>query len=91
MEIGCVVRSAAGHDKDVFFMVTHVENETGYVYIADGKSRKLEKPKRKNSKHVRITKTVLDAPAIKTDKRLRDLLKPFNFNAEPGAADLKRG
>ena len=45
-----VVRSCAGRDKGQLFFVIDADEQ--YVYLADGKSRKLEKPKRKKRKHV---------------------------------------
>lgn len=45
-----IVRALAGRDKDKLFFAIGIEN--GYVFIADGKSRKLETPKRKKLKHV---------------------------------------
>jgi len=47
-----IVISKAGHDKGTYFFVLNREGE--YVTLADGKTRKLEKPKRKNVKHVRF-------------------------------------
>ena len=47
-----VVRSCAGRDKgQLFFVVDHDET---YVYLADGKGRRLEKPKRKKRKHIEL-------------------------------------
>ena len=40
-----IVRSDAGRDKGKLFVVLAVEGE--YLLLADGKSRKLESPKRK--------------------------------------------
>ncbi|MBQ2679091.1 MAG: KOW domain-containing RNA-binding protein [Firmicutes bacterium] len=58
MEItpGQVVYSKCGRDKGGAFIV--ISAEDGYVYIADGKTRKLEKPKRKKVKHIQPTKYV---------------------------------
>ena len=42
-KIGMIVRSAAGHDKGNFLVITAVEGD--FAFIADGKERKLEKPK----------------------------------------------
>ena len=78
MEPGRIVRSVAGHDKFRFYVVTRVDENR--VWIADGKMHKLEKPKAKNPKHLRVTKTLIDADDPKTDKYLRTLLKPFNRN-----------
>ena len=47
-----VVRSCAGRDKGQLFFV--VEFDETYVYLADGKGRRLEKPKRKKRKHIEL-------------------------------------
>ena len=46
-----VVVSLAGRDKGQLFFV--LDTDDLFVYIADGKGRKLEQPKRKKRKHVR--------------------------------------
>lgn len=74
LKIGSVVRAKAGRDKDEFFAVTAVEKD--FCYIADGKSRKLLSPKRKNIKHISLTSSMIDINDI-TDKKLRTLLKSF--------------
>ena len=43
-------RSDAGRDKGKLFVVLSVEGE--YLLLADGKSRKVESPKRKKRRHV---------------------------------------
>lgn len=48
--IGQVVRSIAGRDNGKAFMV--VKTESNYVYVADGKTRRLEAPKKKKLKHI---------------------------------------
>ena len=45
-----LVASKAGRDKGQLFYVIDADEQ--YVYLADGKSRRLEKPKRKKRKHV---------------------------------------
>ena len=45
-----IVRSDAGRDKGKLFVVLAVEGE--YLLLADGKSRRVESPKRKKRKHV---------------------------------------
>ena len=45
-----LIVSKAGRDKGQLFYV--IDTDEQYVYLADGKSRKLEKPKRKKRKHV---------------------------------------
>ena len=51
-----VVISTAGRDEGTLFYV--VNTEENFVFIADGKHRKIENPKRKKLKHVRkVTRT----------------------------------
>lgn len=47
-----IVLALSGRDRGKYFFV--IETEVEYVLIADGKSRKLEKPKRKKSKHLQL-------------------------------------
>lgn len=44
--------SRSGHDKDSIYVI--VKEEANMVYLADGKLKSLEKPKRKNRKHIQI-------------------------------------
>lgn len=57
--IGTVVLSKAGHDKDKLFVVIEV-CDSDYVMIADGKTRTLAKPKRKKIKHLKPIGVELD-------------------------------
>ena len=45
-----IVRSVAGRDRGKLFVVLAAEGE--YLLLADGKSRKVESPKRKKRRHV---------------------------------------
>lgn len=47
-----IVRATAGRDIGKRFFVTETDGE--YAMIADGGTRKLEKPKRKKLKHLRF-------------------------------------
>ncbi len=71
---GLIVCAMAGRDRGRYFVV--LEAEGGYALIADGKSRKLAKPKKKNAKHLRATGKEIALTQI-TDKKLRNLLKEF--------------
>ena len=44
-----IVKSTAGRDKGKAFFVLEVEGD--FLLLADGKTRKLERPKRKKRKH----------------------------------------
>jgi ribosomal protein L14E/L6E/L27E len=74
---GLVVRSLKGRDKGGFFVVLGADG-TGVV-ICDGRRRTLEKPKRKNPAHLAATNTLLDS--MKTNREIRNALKPFNGRA----------
>ncbi|MDR2513968.1 MAG: KOW domain-containing RNA-binding protein [Christensenellaceae bacterium] len=53
---GRVVCARAGRDKGKLFIVVGFEAETGYALLADGRGRRMEKPKRKKAKHLQPTK-----------------------------------
>ena len=75
LNVGSVVRAKAGRDNGGFFVVTALGKD--HCFIADGKSRKLASPKRKNIKHIRVTDSMIDLNDI-TDKKLRNTLKQFS-------------
>lgn len=56
--VGQIVFSKSGRDKGMAFVI--VDYDESYVYIADGRLRKLEKPKRKNRAHIQITNYIND-------------------------------
>ncbi len=56
--VGTIAYSKAGHDKHNMFIVLKVEN--GYAYIADGDTRKAEKPKKKKLIHLQKTNYVYE-------------------------------
>ncbi len=69
---GMVVRSVAGHDSGSWLVVMNLEN--GFAFVADGKERKVEKPKKKNIKHLSRTRKTIDVEGI-TNKKLRSELR----------------
>lgn len=79
---GQVVYSAAGHDKDSFYVVVQVEAD-GSCRIADGKRRSLENPKRKNPKHLRPTRSAIQLAQIGSDKALRRALAALRLEEQP--------
>ena len=79
IKIGSVVRALAGREKDRYFVAVAVSG--GFVYIADGKERKLSSPKKKNIKHI----SPADAPKYTgdlTDKKLRRLIFRYLTHTE---------
>jgi len=73
---GTVVKAVAGRDNGRFFAVTKICGDQ-YVLISDGKTRKLDRPKKKNIKHLKATGTVIKITEI-TDKKLKMTLRNFN-------------
>jgi len=51
-EVGCFGVSRAGHDCNEIYVI--INNDSEYVYLADGKSKTVDKPKKKKKKHVQI-------------------------------------
>ena len=51
-DVGHIVVSLAGRDKERPFYV--LKTEDNFVYLADGKLRRLEACKRKNRRHVKV-------------------------------------
>ena len=73
MKTGSIVKSMAGHDSGNLFLVLRQEGD--YVLLADGKRRKIEKPKRKKCKHVCLVDTgPIQVTDDLTDKKIRTLL-----------------
>jgi ribosomal protein L14E/L6E/L27E len=77
---GQVVRSLAGHDKGDF--QTILELEGNMAILCDGKRRSLEKPKRKKLIHLAPTATVLDEESLRTNRQIRNALRPFREKAQ---------
>ena len=73
--VGQIVCSKAGRDKGYFMVV--VEEGDGFVFVCDGKERPLERPKRKNIKHIAFTNTVLEEESSITNKQLRKALAVY--------------
>ena len=79
---GRVVISRAGRDKDKALAVLWADGKS--VHVADGKERLLERPKRKNVRHVRKTGVVLEDDALRTNRSLRKALRSFAASQEGG-------
>ena len=80
IEVGRVVRSKAGHDSNDIFAV--VGTDGNYVFISDGKQRKVEKPKRKNPKHLEVTSYMLLPEEMAANGRLKKALGKIKSEAD---------
>ncbi len=72
---GSIVKALAGKEKGSFFVVTDCNGI--YAYIADGKRRRLEKPKKKKLIHLSPTNTVIRG-SVETNPQIRKILKEFS-------------
>ena len=59
--IGCFATSLAGHDHNNVYIIVDADDE--YVYLADGKLKKVDNPKKKKLKHVQLIKRTDDTIA----------------------------
>ena len=62
--LGHLVVSLSGRDKGCICTVVGISDDEGYVFIADGKIRKVEKPKKKKLQHLKP----IDQPALPESK-----------------------
>ena len=79
MNISDVVVSTAGHDQGEIFYVIGMDDQ--YLYLANGKDRSLDKPKRKKPKHVqkvlrsetRVVEKLIQGDKVLNSELRRDL------------------
>lgn len=57
VQVGQLVRSKAGRDKDRYYLVYQTMDDY-FVYVIDGESRKVTNPKKKNTRHLQTTNQV---------------------------------
>ncbi len=83
-----IVRSAAGRDSGKLFVVLETQGE--YLLLADGRTRKVERPKRKKRRHVlfvaadrnRLTDKINSNEKI-TNSELRRTLAAYREEIQP--------
>ncbi len=68
-ELAQIVKSVAGRDKGDYFLIVDIKDE--FLILADGKNRRLEKPKKKKKKHVAITHYICEDVKGKLDDGLK--------------------
>ena len=71
-EIGCVVKSTAGRDKGKLLAVIGTGQD--WVFVCDGKERPLQRPKKKNPRHLEPTGLRLKPGQTATNRTLRNAL-----------------
>lgn len=73
--VGKIVRSSTGRDRDQFLLC--VGEDKSFLLLCDGKGRPLERPKRKNPRHVFITDDRLPQEDAQTNRALRRSLARY--------------
>ena len=79
--IGMLAVSRAGHDKETIYVIIGEEGE--YVYLADGQVRCVDKPKKKNKKHIQLIKKVqMEKPSDGfVDLEIKRMIKTYQEGA----------
>lgn len=70
---GMLVRSLAGHDKTNIYVIMKADD--AYVYLADGKIRKMNRLKKKKRKHIEILDKMCDVTELMNDTQIRKIIK----------------
>ncbi len=74
MQPGDIVRATAGKDRGKVFLLLSVSDGKGY--IANGRRRKVQRPKGKSPGHLTLLERGILPPSV-TNKTVRNLLRPF--------------
>ncbi len=86
VQIGRIAVSSAGRDTGRVFVIKQVV-DTHYVYIVDGDLRKMDRPKKKKLKHLKLTENVLSGIADK----LKSGTKVFDAEIRSAIRSLQSG
>lgn len=83
-KIGDVVKSIAGHDAGRLYIVIAVENN--FCFVADGRGRLIDKPKKKKVKHLAYIASI-EASLV---RQLTERCDVFCQKSGTGNAKLRR-
>ncbi len=82
VDVGSLVLSVSGRDKGDLFVVLRCEED--FLYLANGKARKVEKPKKKKLRHISAIgmelenlKNKLKSGEMPTNAEIRKSLKEY--------------
>lgn len=73
LEKGTLVLSLAGRDKG-YLLAAVGSDDIDRVLVCDGKERKIEKPKSKNIRHLKVLDAKLEEDALRSNRALRKAL-----------------
>lgn len=72
--VGMLARSKAGHDAGRLYVIIRIEG--AYIYLADGRFRTVNNPKKKKIRHAEIICKEYDVSAA-DDVQIRGILKEY--------------
>ena len=75
-EVGMLAKSKAGHDKDNVYVVIGLDDL--YVYLADGRIKTIEKPKKKKYKRIQIIREKNKDIPVTDNVAIKRILKLYN-------------
>lgn len=76
---GMLARSKAGHDAGKVYVIMDVDD--AYVYLADGRIRTSERPKKKKIKHIQLIEREYNVSSA-DDAQIRRIIKEYNKEEE---------
>lgn len=74
-----LARSLSGHDKGQYYVI--MSEDESYVYLADGRIKTIDEPKRKNRKHIQEIRNL--------PREVSDLLEPEKIRDDEVKRALK--
>jgi large subunit ribosomal protein L14e len=91
--LGQIVYSKAGRDSGKALVISGILNEF-YVFVADGNIRRIEKPKKKKIKHLKLTDEIIEQIADKLKNSIRvnnaELRKAMEIFANKNESTIER-
>ena len=76
---GMLVRSKAGHDFGMVYVI--IDSDESYVYLVDGEIRTLDRPKKKKKKHTQLICNEYDISSA-NDATIRKIIKEWKKEVE---------
>ncbi|MDD4262360.1 MAG: KOW domain-containing RNA-binding protein [Syntrophaceticus schinkii] len=78
IKLGQLVCSKRGRDRGKYYLVLEIRDNT-FVYLVDGEKRRMDNPKQKNIKHLKLY------PAV-----AGDLVQQWETGQNPGNSEVRR-
>lgn len=89
IEEGMFARSLAGHDKDRLYII--IRRDAEYVWLVDGITRTMEKPKKKKVRHIQIihrfakpVKRALESGTALQNEQIKQIIQSESRKAAGG-------